>query len=450
MDWIGPTSLTRRRGPEAPIAATRAEPLAERKAAPPGLLDGYNAAFTVRTLVHGPGAGDYGGTSAYGSAGNSAVFACLQAIASAVAEPELAVYRVGPGERVELEDTDLGRLLARPNPHMSMDTMLGYLSTCLHVEGNAYWRKLRSGDAETGPVVELWPVSPRRISPHTIAGSGDFVSYYRYYYSTTQYLDCTRGRRPLHVRARRRGPPARHEPAPSAGPRDIVRRPGDALRRPPAREPRDQRALAGVRQGRAADHAGDRRRAEGADRAAYGGDNVGSTAVLSPGAKLTALGFSPEQLDMKTLHRVPEERISAVLGVPAIVAGLGAGLDHATYSNVEQAREAFTETKLIPLWRSIAATLTIQLLPGFVGDASTVIEFDTDDVRALATDQDALALRLKTLVEAGIMDENEARAEIGLPPRAATAVPVALPAAASRRLGPGDASRRSGAGRSWT
>jgi phage portal protein BeeE len=121
--------------------------------------------------------------------------------------------------------------------------------------------------------------------------------------------------------------------------------------------------------------------------AAYGGDNVGSTAVLSPGAKLTALGFSPEQLDMKTLHRVPEERISAVLGVPAIVAGLGAGLDHATYSNVAQAREAFTETKLIPLWRSIAAALTIQLLPDFVTDSSTVIDFDTSDVRALATDR---------------------------------------------------------------
>jgi phage portal protein BeeE len=88
------------------------------------------------------------------------VFACLQAIASAVAEPELAVYRVGPGERTELEDSALGALLARPNPHMSMDSMLGYLATCLHVDGNAYWRKLRSGDAETGPVAELWPISP--------------------------------------------------------------------------------------------------------------------------------------------------------------------------------------------------------------------------------------------------------------------------------------------------
>jgi HK97 family phage portal protein len=449
MDWIGPTSLTRRRGPEAPIAATRAEPLAERKAAPPGLLDGYNAAFTVRTLVHGPGAGDYGGTSAYGSAGNSAVFSCLQAIASAVAEPDLAVYRVGPGERVELEDTDLGRLLARPNPHMSMDTMLGYLSTCLHVEGNAYWRKLRAGDAETGPVVELWPVSPRRISPHTIAGSGDFVSYYRYYYSTTQYLDVlpedvvhfTYG---LDDADHRLGMSPLRRLVREISSDDQATRYADRLLANLAINglslefdkdaPPITQAIAEELKARIG--------------AAYGGDNVGSTAVLSPGAKLTALGFSPEQLDMKTLHRVPEERISAVLGVPAIVAGLGAGLDHATYSNVEQAREAFTETKLIPLWRSIAATLTTQLLPGFYGDASTVIEFDTDDVRALATDQDALALRLKTLVEAGIMDENEARAEIGLPPRAATAVPVALPAAASRRLpGPGDASRRSGAGR---
>jgi hypothetical protein len=47
----------------------------------------------------------------------------------------------------------------------------------------------------------------------------------------------------------------------------------------------------------------------------------------------------------------------------------------------------------------------------------------------LADDQNALALRLKTLVEAGIIDANEARAEIGLAPRAA---PSALPVASTQ------------------
>lgn len=415
FDWLGPLNAGKRRGWDALPAL----PSTERKAAAPGLIEGFNAAFTVRTLVHGPGAGDWSSSSAYGSAGNSAVFACLQAIASAVAEPELTVYRVGPGERTELEGSELGALLARPNPHMSMDTLLGYLATCLHVDGNAYWRKLRSGDAETGPVVQVWPISPRRISPHTVPNSGEFVSYYRYYYSTTQYLDLppsdvvhwTFG---LDDADHRLGLAPLKRLVREISSDDQATRYADRLLANLAINglslefdkdaPPITQATADEMKARIG--------------AAYGGDNVGSTAVLSPGAKLTALGFSPEQLDMKTLHRVPEERISAVLGVPAIVAGLGAGLDHATYSNVEQAREAFTETKLIPLWRSIAAALTIQLLPDFISDSSTVIDFDTDDVRALATDQDALALRLKTLVEAGIISADEARAEIGYAPGA--------------------------------
>jgi hypothetical protein len=126
-------------------------------------------------------------------------------------------------------------------------------------------------------------------------------------------------------------------------------------------------------------------------------------------------------MDLKVLHRVPEERISAVLGVPAIVAGLGAGLDRATYSNFREAREAFTETKLIPLWRSLAATLSMSLLPDFGDTTSTIVEFDITDVRALSDDQDAQATRLKTLVEAGIITVDEARAELGRP----ASVPIA-------------------------
>jgi hypothetical protein len=135
--------------------------------------------------------------------------------------------------------------------------------------------------------------------------------------------------------------------------------------------------------------------------------------VLSPGATLHALGFSPEQMDLKVLHRVPEERISAVLGVPAIVAGLGAGLDRSTYSNFREAREAFTEQKLLPLWRQLAAEITLQLVPDFTDDRLVIADFDTGEIRALADDENEKATRLKTLVDAGILTKDEARAELG-------------------------------------
>jgi len=430
-DWIGPTSLSKRRGWDALPAAT------ERKSQPPGMVEGFNAALTVRTLVHGPGATDllYG---AYGDSGNSAVFACLQAIASAIAEPELSVYRLAPGERIEQEDTELGRLLGRPNPHFSLDTLLAYLVTCLHVDGNAYWRKLRAGNPETGNVVELWPISPSRIGPRTEQGSTAFIDSYRYWYSSTDYLDLPPSdvvhfRYGLDDRDHRLGLAPLKRLAREISSDNQATRYADRLL---ANLAINGLTLSFDKESPAIDQAtADELKAR--VQAAYGGDAVGSTAVLSPGASLTALGFSPEQMDMKTLHRVPEERISAVLGVPAIVAGLGAGLDRSTFSNVREAREMFTEAKLLPLWRFIAGEITLQLVPDFTSDSAIVVDFNTDDVRALADDLNAEALRLKTLVEAGIIDENEARAEIGYEPRAepiAPPAPTALPAAASRRI----------------
>jgi HK97 family phage portal protein len=427
FDWLGPTSLTKRGWDALPALP---EPLA-LKAQAPGMIEGFNAALTIRTLVHGPGASDL----SYGSGGtNSAVFACLQAIATAVAEPELAVYRVAPGERVELDDTDLGNLLARPNPHFSLDTLLSYLSVCLHVDGNAYWRKLRAGDPLTGEVVQLWPIAPSRMTVRTDSGTGDFITAYRYYYSLSEYIDLPPSdvvhfRYGLDDRDHRLGLAPLKQLAREVSSDNQATRYADRLLANLAVNGLtltfDKEAPAINQQ------TADELKAR--VQAAYGGDNVGGTAVLSPGAQLHALGFSPEQMDMKTLHRVPEERISAVLGVPAIVAGLGAGLDRSTFSNVREAREMFTEAKLIPLWRSIASEITLQLVPDFTNDTSTLVDFDTSEVRAFADDENAEAIRLKTLVEAGIISVDEARAEIGYEPAAAPIQPPQLAAAAARR-----------------
>ena len=95
------------------------------------------------------------------------------------------------------------------------------------------------------------------------------------------------------------------------------------------------------------------------------------------------LAFSPKDLDIGLLRQVPEERISAVLGVPAILAGLGAGLKHATYSNARELREFFTENKLIPLWRMVGEEVTQQILLKDYEDSSLYqAEYDFSDVRA--------------------------------------------------------------------
>jgi HK97 family phage portal protein len=439
FDWLGPLSAGgKRRGWDAlpaPIS-TPAPMTTESKAL--DQLAAYTHALTVRTLVHGPGASDlaYG---PLGSAGNSAVFACLQVIATAIGEPELRVYRTTPSGRVVVPSSPLGDLLASPNPVFALDTLLAYVSVCQHVEGNAYWRKLRSGDPETGNVVALWPISPTRIGPWTDPHSSDFITAYRYFYAPGRYEDISTSnivhfRYGLDDRDHRVGTAPLKRLAREVSSDEQATRYADRLL---ANLAINGLTLTFDKEAPPIDQAtADELKAR--ISAAYGGDNAGSTAVLSPGATLTALGFSPEQMDLKVLHRVPEERISAVLGVPAIVAGLGAGLDRSTYANFSEAREAFTETKLLPLWASLAADLTIQLVPDFTSDRSTVLAFDTSEVRALATDQNAEAEKLKTLVEAGIISTDEARAEIGLAPRPA----APAPAASSRQASPTAASFR--------
>jgi HK97 family phage portal protein len=345
------------------------------------------------------------------------VFACLQSLAVAISEPEIKVYRTGGPERIEVPSSPLGDLLAHPNPVFSLDTLLAYLTVSLHVEGNAYWRKRRAGHAVRGNVVELWPISPTRITPYTRSGSSDFITSYEHIGADgrAEVID------PANIVHVRYGLDDRdHRLGSSPLKRLVAEISSDAQATHYADRLLANLAINGLTLSFDKDapvitqEQADELKARLA--ATFGGENAGAAAVLSPGATLSALGFSPEQMDLKVLHRVPEERISAVLGVPAIVAGLGAGLDRSTYSNFKEAREAFTEQTLIPLWRRIAGEITLQLVPDFTSDAVTVADFDLTNIRALADDENERATRLKTLVDAGILTKDEARAELGLDP----------------------------------
>jgi HK97 family phage portal protein len=389
-------------------------PVTERKAS--WTIDDYRAVI-VSPLVHGPGATDLL-AGAYGDSSNSAVFACLQAITSAYVEAPLTVYRqTAPKEREPMFDSPLQTLLDYPNPCMDILEIMGYIQWCKHVDGNAYLRKLRAGNDVTGNVVELWPISPTRLEARTTDGSGEFISYYRYYVRPGVYEDIP-VENIIHFRM---------------GLRDGDHRYGDSPLKRLAREVSsdDQatryadRLLANLainglsmefdkEMGPIDRATADEMKAR--IQSAYSGDNVGAVSVLSPGAKLVSHGFSPEQMDLKVLHRVPEERISAVLRCPAIVAGLGAGLDRSTFANYEEANQSFIEQTILSLYRDDDKKLTHGLASDFTSDRKISIAHDITQMRALQDDEDKKATRLAAYVAAGILTTDEARAEIGREP----------------------------------
>ena len=128
------------------------------------------------------------------------------------------------------------------------------------------------------------------------------------------------------------------------------------------------------------------------------------------------LGITPEELDYKNVRRIVEERVAAVMCVPAMRAGLGAGLDRSTFANFEEAGRALWEDCLVPLLRDFEDVLTAFLLPQFGSAAGLRVAFGLDKVAALQEGTDARHDRARKNYAAGLSTRNEARAEIGREP----------------------------------
>ena len=366
-------------------------------------------------------AAGYGENRIYAS---SAVGACLNWLARTFPEAPLGVRRYDQetNQNVVIGDHPLRVLLTRPNPYFSGRLLRMALVTDFVVSGNAYLVKVRSAD---GTVVQLWwapstsmtPASPRRSATDGYAPSTEnvFIDHYEYevggksvdlpiedvvHFRFGINPDNTKlGRSPLQSVFRElytddeaanfTASLLRNSAIPG-----VVLAPGDGV-------------------GAVSDEDLQSIRKKWNDN--FGSDNRGRLMVMRGSTKVTTVSFSPSELNLRELRRIPEERVSAVLGVPAIVAGLGAGLDRSTFANMAEAREQAWESGLIPLQAIIADDLSSQLLPDFDDDPTANVFFDYSEVRVLQADATDLARRWRELVEGSIAKRSEARAALDLP-----------------------------------
>jgi HK97 family phage portal protein len=368
----------------------------------------------IETLVHGPGA-----SSQKSGDTNSAVFACLMAIATSYPEPPLIVKRsYRSGDIAIRMDHPIQELLDNPTPNgeLTIEDMLFWTAWAKHVDGNAYWLKVRSGDALTGNVVELWPISPTVIEPYTEKNSQNWIDYYKYRIRPNEVVaipvqNVIHFRLGLDDKDMRKGLSPLKAAMREVSSDDEATKFTEALLKNYAIP-----GLVVIPTATTSLNEEDANRITAKLRQKFGNDNRGNIAVMSKETTVQQFGFSPEQLNMKDLHTLPEERISAVFGVAAVVAGLGAGLARSTFANFKEAREALTEQKLVPMWRSDARRLTASLLPDFTRTRQVFIEFDITSVRALQEDEDNKYTRLQKAVGKPWMTRNEARTDIGLDP----------------------------------
>lgn len=145
------------------------------------------------------------------------------------------------------------------------------------------------------------------------------------------------------------------------------------------------------------------------------GDGSGGIVVMTGAYKMDRVSLTPSELALDSVRRVPEERICSALGINPMVLGLGAGLERSTYSNYERAQQAAWEDGMVPLLRVLADAITADLLPEYPEtQEGDFVQYDLEQVRALADDLAAEADRAEKLYKAGIIDRAEAKRIAGL------------------------------------
>lgn len=345
-------------------------------------------------LISGPGT--YGRNNVYA---NSALYACLSMYCNHYVEAQARVYSgpFGDIERSEaLPSHNIYRLFRTPNSSrfITWKKILAWAKWMMKSDGNAYLIKVREGEGDitnniTGRVLELWPASPLSVKPFTERDSGDFISYYIY--------DLGQGKRvtiPVENVVHLIDQIDDRDPRVGVGPVKQI------LRELLTDEETTVMIGAVMRNagmpGLIISPAGDSEMGEDAAKeikekilATTTGEHRGEPLVMSASTKVDTFGFEPKALDLGTVWNHLEERIAGVLNIPPVLAGLGAGLDRATYANIRVAREMFVEETLIAEWAQDSESLTMQIGPDFALSDNEYIAFDWQNVRALQDDAKA-------------------------------------------------------------
>ncbi len=347
---------------------------------------------------------------------NSAVTQCLSWVQRNFVTAPLAVERMQTnGKKRPLPDHPLLAKIETPNQFYSgrllwQATLLSYF-----LDGNAYWIKVRDrGGIPTG----LWYAPHWAMEPRWAADGKTFIDYYEYQVNGTLYRvevdDVVHFRFGLDPDNLRRGLSPLKSVLREVFTDDEAGLFAAALLKNSAIpgvviSPKTDTGVGlGISQE-------DARQVKESFVRNFGGSRRGEPMVLGFEGTVTTLGLSPSDLDFTALRRIPEERISGAFGIPAVLVGLGVGLDNATYSNVEQLKPLGFEQCLVPTWNALEDEINRQLLPDFTLATNERVNFDTSNVMALRENQNEVQERAGKAFQRGGMRLNEYRAVLGLP-----------------------------------
>lgn len=389
----------------------------------------------------GTGEVDFAGSVGDGR-GNSIVRSALNWMGKKLPNGVLSMRRIlANGDKEDLLTHPFLTLMRKPNDFYSGATMLKAAHADWTITGDAYLLKVRNG---LGSPLQLW-YAPSTIVEPVSDDPLVFVQYYRYTPGDREHR--LRPEDVIHLRNGIDPNNVRKGLAPLAaiarelfiddeasrwtaamlynggGPGIVMSPDGDTSISPDDIDPMKAQF-----------------------KQKFGGANRGEPMIASQPIKLERITWSPKDMDLGSIHDLPEERVCAVLNMPAVVTGMGTGLDSATYSNLASLREVAIEDNLLPTYYDWAEQLKAQLLPDFEQNPDDFeVYFDVSGIRELQPDFDKLVEReTRKLLAGGItlaefrknVDEDALEGDAGqvmyipanvVPTALDAIIPVALP-----------------------
>ena len=330
------------------------------------------------------------------------VYACVQAIATGVANVPWVLYQEDSnGERKEITDHPLLDLLKKPNEFTSQSEFMEAFAAFLLIAGNSYMEINKPLKNE--PPTELNILRPDRIQ--VVLDRENFVAGYKYQVGD-QELNLTREQvshlktfHPLNdfyglspVEPTARGIDNNNAAAEwnnallSNG-----ARPGGAL---VSEHPLSDPAYEKLQESLKTNH--------------QGAANAGKPLLLEGGLSWQEMSLNPRDMDFIQGKKLSTVEICAGFRVPPEIVGYA---ETKTYSNYAEARKALYEDAIIPCFNKIRDKLNVDLVPYF-GD-NLVLDANLDAIEALQENRDAVYKRAGEAYKSGLITKNEGRNEMG-------------------------------------
>ena len=315
-----------------------------------------------------------------------------------------------------LDTHPVEHLLAAPNPFYDGDTLAKAFLLSWFLDGNAY---LLKGRNSLRAVVRLWFVPHWLIAPRWPLSGGQFITHY-------DYNPDGMGNRPvpvddvIHLRVGLdpRNPRQGLSPI-KAALREVLTDeeasafsayllgnmgvPGGVIAPKNADVPTPTDQIEEMKEYM---------------KTGFTGKKRGNWLVLGQPTDVSQFGFDPNRLMLGPLRDISEERICAMIGVPAAVVGFGAGLQSTKVGATMREMVKLARVNCIePTQTTIGRQIGRQLLPEFEPDPEQFrIVYDNSSVSMFQEEEDAVADRAGALYQDGLATRDEGRHMVGLDP----------------------------------